>query len=104
MEEKFSLYLVELGPRPPFSSIANYLWGEMDFDSDGNSNHANDSQWTELTIERRSTDSERLDIDPVSESPLVFIISSTSAEIVRKVAQFLVANSGGVIHTEWPYT
>ena len=104
MEERFTLYLVEPGLRPPFPSVAHYLWGNVDFDSDGNSSHANDNQWTELTVIRRSIDRERLDIDPVSENPLVLVISSTSAGLVHEAAQFLQINSGGVICTEWPHT
>jgi len=104
MEEEFSLYLIEPGSRPPFPAIARYLWGKQDFDSDGNSRHSNDDQWTELTIICRSTNNERLDIDPVSENPLVLKISSTSSLLVPKVAQFLVANSGGTICTEWSNT
>ncbi len=104
MEEKFSLYLIEPGSRPPFSAVAHYLWGKEDFDSDGNSRHPNDDQWTELTVIRRPTNSERLDIDPVSENPLVLKISSTSSSLARKGAQFLVANSGGTICAEWPRT
>jgi len=104
MEEEFSLYLIAPGSRPPFPAVARYLWGKDDFDSDGNSRHPNDDQWTELTIICRSTNSERLDIDPVSENPLVLKISSTSSSLVQKIAQLLVASSGGTICTEWPNT
>lgn len=67
MEEKFSLYVMEPGSRPQFPAVAHYVWGMETIDSDDSSRQPNDNHWTELTIIRCSTNSERLDIGPVSD-------------------------------------
>ena len=103
MANKFSLYLVEPGPRPAFTSLAHHLWAERDFDSDGNSRHINDSEWTELTLTLRPGHIERVDIDPLSESPLVLVISSSSNELAQRTALFLAERTHGTICSEWPH-
>jgi hypothetical protein len=66
-------FLIEIpGPRPPFGALAEHLWGlGVDFDSDGDSVTAEDPNWTELTVTRLPDYTERVDIDPVSQVPLV---------------------------------
>jgi hypothetical protein len=81
------------GPRPPFRELAHYLWGEVDFDSDGNADV--DPNWTELTLTRRPNYDERVDIDPVSENPLVLKIISSTPGLAQKTAEYLVKICGG---------
>lgn len=84
------------GPRPSFYKVAEHIWGKAcDIDSDGNSQTPQDRQWTELTIELRGIAEQRVDIYPVSTEPLILQVCSSSAPLAQKVAQFVVACSGG---------
>lgn len=83
------------GMRPAFWEVARHLWGDADFDSDGNADtHPN---WTELTVTRRPDYDERVDIDPISEDPLVLKISSSTPGLARKAAEYLARSCGGVL-------
>jgi hypothetical protein len=75
--------------------LAHHLWGGVDFDSDGNSETPADVNWTELTLTRRPHNDERVDIDPVSEDPLVLKISSATPGLARRTAEFLTRLCGG---------
>ena len=86
------------GPRPPFGDLANYLWGVVDFDSDGNADAS--PNWTELTLIRRPNYDERLDIEPVSENPQVLKISSLTPGLAQKTAEYLIRICGGEIILE----
>jgi hypothetical protein len=90
-------FLVEIhGPRPPYGRVAEQLWGTgVDFDSDGNSASAEDPNWTELTVIRRPEHIDRVDVDPVSESPLVLRVSSPSRDLALLVATFLADEAEG---------
>ncbi len=83
------------GPRPPYSKVADHLWGSgCNFDSDGNSDHPETTDWTELTVTLRAppwqqgvgTD-ERVDVDPLGGGePLVLAIVSESDDLARREA------------------
>ena len=78
------------GPRPPFGDVADHIWGEgADIDSDGNSEYPADNRWTELTLEHRRLPNERVDVDPVSSSPLVLKVTASNGALARRVAEFL---------------
>ena len=97
------LFLVNPGPRPPFASVAKHLWGSgVDFDSDGNSSTLGDTSWTELTIQRRPNYDERVDIDPISEDPLVLKLVSSSAGLVERTADYLARHCSATIVHQWP--
>jgi hypothetical protein len=85
------------GPRPPFAEVAQHLWGGVDFDSDGNSETPADVTWTELTVIRRPKYDERVDIDPLSEDPLVLRIASETPGLARRAAEFLARSCGGTL-------
>jgi hypothetical protein len=54
--------------------------------------------WTELTVQRRVPPEERVDIDPVSEDPLVLKVVASSESLARRAAEFLrVATNGRLI-------
>jgi hypothetical protein len=96
--DKFEFRVEVRGPRPPFAELAEHLWGAaVDFDSDGNSASAEDTNWTQLTISKRPECEERVDVDPVSEAPLVLKIVSTSRDLALRTARFLAATSNGRI-------
>jgi hypothetical protein len=98
IEEETKIILSEPGSRPPYYKIADHLWGEgANIDSDGNSESAEDTNWTELSICHRDDDSPYIHIDPVSEDPLILEISSTSNELAKKTAEFLASETGGVL-------
>ena|SRR2546430_165695 len=84
------------GRRPPFEEVARHLWGDADFDSDGNAD-THYSTWTELTVTRRPDYDERVDIDPVSDDPLVLKIHSSTPGLARRAAEFLAHSCGGVL-------
>jgi hypothetical protein len=90
-------FRVELrGARPPFRAVAEHLWGAgVDFDSDGNSAGAEDTTWTELTIAKRPDCEERVDVDPISEAPLILRVVSSSRDLALRTASFLAARSDG---------
>lgn len=91
------------GPRPAYYKVAEYLWGaDCDFDSDGDSDHPEATEWTELTVTLRAAPAEqdngaeRVDIDAVRGSgPLVLAIVSENADLACKAAEFLHRESGG---------
>jgi hypothetical protein len=85
------------GPQPPFAEVAHHLWGEIDFDSDGNSERPADVNWTELTLTRRPKYDQRVDIDPISEVPLVLKIASETPGLARRAAEFLARSCGGTL-------
>ena len=84
------------GKRPPFPSVAHFLWGLVtDFDSDGNSSTLADADWTELTLNNREADGERIDVNPASESPLVLKVEGKPGELTARAAFFLATTSDG---------
>lgn len=97
------LYLIDPGPRPPCHEVAQQLWGDRDFDSDGDSNSPDATDWTELTVSLRPECIERIDIDPVrSPGGLVLCIRSESEDLVRRTADFLVQRTGGSVSVSAP--
>ena len=88
------------GPRPPYSEVAHHLWGGADIDSDGNSNTADSTAWTELTLINRTDTTQRVDIDPLSQNPLVLEVRSETYDLAESAAQFLTAATNGKRITE----
>ena len=83
------------GPRPPFDKLAKYLWGAVDYDSDGDSVDPESTNWTELTLTNRQDETQRIDVDPISEFPLRLVIRSESEELATKAARFLADETHG---------
>lgn len=89
------------GPRPAFYLVAEHLWGTgCNVDSDGDSRSAADDQWTELTLILRADSTQRLDIDPLSATPLVLAISASRIELGRQAGEFLQARCGGTLELQ----
>jgi hypothetical protein len=90
------------GPRPPFSSVAEHLWGKgCDFDSDGDSANPDARDWTELTVTRRPQYVERVDVGPVEGYPtLVLRVRSDRKALAEKAAKFIAKYTGGRLQAE----
>ena len=79
-------------------AVACFLWGpDVDFDSDGNSKIPNDTFWTELTVETRTVPTERVDIDPMIEDPLILQIKGSTEIIAARTAFYLAETTYGEI-------
>ena len=85
------------GPRPPYYHLSDTLWPGVSIDSDGDSVTPDASDWTELTIINREDETQRIDIDPESEDPLILIVRSEVKELAEFSANFLVKHSEGTI-------
>jgi hypothetical protein len=85
------------GARPPFDKVAKYLWGPVDCDSDGDSVQPESTNRTELTLINRQDETQRVDIDPISKSPLRIEIRSESEELAARIARFLADETHGHI-------
>ena len=60
---KFEFRIENAGPRPPYFAVAEHLWGPgVDIDSDGDSATPEDPNWTELTVIRRKSPHERVEM------------------------------------------
>jgi len=95
-ESKF--VISELGPRPPYYKVADYLWGQgANIDSDGNSTNPEDTNWTELSVCFRDDESPYVHVDPISENPLILEVRSTSYELAKKAAEFIANETGGIL-------
>lgn len=101
MQESAQIFLISPGPRPRFGLVAEFLWPGRDVDTDGDSDCPTSSSWTELTIALRPNCAERVDVDPVSQSPLVLKVSATSNELASRAATFLQEQSGGTLSASW---
>ena len=105
MPDQNVLFLVNPGPRPPFGRVADYLWGfGANVDTDGNSLDPNDTNWTELTVQLRpdADHVNRVDVDPVSQSPLVLKVVSPTPALAQRVAGYLAHHCDAEIVTRWP--
>ena len=90
------LKVISPGPRPPFGQVADHLWDVgCDVDSDGNSRSPDDREWTELTVILRSDTEQRVDVDPISNDPLVLRVHSSNQLLCYRAAEFIASVSGG---------
>ena len=99
MATNYTIYLKSPGPRPAFHLVADSLWGKgCGTDSDGNSENAFDTEWTELSLSLRGgTELDQVHIDPASENPLVLVVRSPSQVLCERTAIYLHSMSGGEI-------
>lgn len=99
-----SVFLVNPGPRPTFTDLADHLWGAgCEVDSEGNAAAVKDRFWTELTLTLRPAYRERIDVDPLDgRQPIVLVIRSENEELMNRAALFLHAESGGALSDDAP--
>lgn len=89
-------WIREPGAREPYYKYMVFLWGDgHDCDTDGNSNHIDDRTWTELTIINRKDESERVDVDPISDSPLTLEVKSERDYLAARLAYALAVTTAG---------
>ena len=81
----YECFLVNPGPRPPYYLVGRHLWGtQADWDSDGDSDTPDATDWTELTAALRPQLAARVDIDPIHDTgPLVLWVRSESADLTK---------------------
>jgi hypothetical protein len=96
-DQMHEFFLIDPGPRPPYFTVGQYLWGTgCDVDSDGDSDTPASDTWTELTLTRRPAYAERVDVEPVEgRNPLTLRIRSTTENLARRTAAFLHDSCGG---------
>ena len=88
-------------PRPDFRSVAVFLWAqETNYDSDGNCSYPADRNWTELTLDSRDRENERVDVDPVIEEPLTLKVNAEHASLATRVAYYLALATDGTVSEE----
>lgn len=99
MTHEYIIHVVNPSSRPPYYLVADHLWGTgCNIDSDGDSVEPEDTEWTELTLRLRAgSESDRIDIDPISDNPLVLAVRSPSQLLCESAAGFLQTTSGGSI-------
>jgi len=86
------------GRRPSLNELVRMLWGSgADVDSDGNATSPDDQNWTELTVENRQIRRSRVDVDPVSEQPLVLEVRADNEDLAHQVARLIAEFSGGSV-------
>ncbi len=78
--------------RPYFAELPYYLWGEINYDSDGDCHQPTDQQWTFLDVTNRITH-ERVHIEGASSS---FVVRSNADELAARSALFLIDRSEAI--------
>jgi hypothetical protein len=73
-------------PRPYFAEVPYAVWGEVNYNSEGNCRRPTDRQWTELYLDHRQT-REALQIVGHGKE---FIVESATGALAARAAQFLV--------------
>ncbi len=76
--------------RPFFAELPYYLWGEVNYDSDGDCQNPTDTHWNYFYLSNREN-SDTVEIDGQAPD---FIIKSDNKEIVWKTALFLKERCG----------
>jgi hypothetical protein len=95
-ESKATYYLHSPGPRPPFGRVVDHAFGpDANVDTDGNSSTPNARDWTELYIALRPNHLHVVDICPTDANETSLCIEATSTHLAERVAEFLLAHSGG---------
>jgi hypothetical protein len=91
-------WIVAPGPRGAFTRYIAFLWeAGHNCDTDGNSESIDDHTWTELTLINRSNQAERVDIDPIDESPLILGVRSDREYLSARMAYAIAVTSGGTL-------
>jgi hypothetical protein len=98
MEEYQHSLKVKLGnsPLPFFAEYPYFLWGEVNYDSDGNSRKPTDRNWTALYLAHRS-ETDRLEILEVSTKPQIFQVQGIRFESVQLATYLTAFRTGGVV-------
>jgi len=77
--------------RPYFAEFAYYLWGEVNYDSEGDCDYPTDKNWNYLYVQNRET-GETIEIIG---QDTIFEVKSESIDLEMKVLRFLVERCDG---------
>jgi hypothetical protein len=78
-------------PRPYFAELPHALWGQVNYDSEGDCERPTDRNWSWLDLTQRDT-GERVDISATSG---IFAVTSASRELAARAATFLLERCDG---------
>ena len=94
----YRLYLKPLKERPDFRLVITWLWKDFhNVDTDENASNPASKEWTELYIRNRERTEENIEIEPISENPLVLQISASQKGLLYRTTSFLnLVSEGGV--------
>ncbi len=84
--------------RPYFAEIPYALWGEVNYDSDGDCQKPTDQNWTEFDLRNRDTGE---DFRVIGQKG-IFEIRGKNPEVVARGAMFLKERSGGILESVDP--
>jgi hypothetical protein len=98
MEEYQHSLKVKLGnaPLPFFAEYPYFLWGEVNYDSEGDCKKPTDRGWTSLYLAHRN-ENHQLEIFKISTKPLIFEIRGTNFEAVQLAAYLTAFRTDGVV-------
>lgn len=85
-------------PRPYFAEFPYALWGEVNYDSDGDCQRPTDREWTQLAIEHRMTH-DRISITGAGQD---FSVKSLNRSLAARAAMFLAERSNATIVGDHP--
>lgn len=92
-------YRIEItSPRPYFAEVPYYLWGEVNYDSEGDCKRPTDRLWSWFQLTNRET-REAVDI---AGKERVFTLSSPDQQLAARAALFLCERAGGRVIGEDP--
>jgi hypothetical protein len=94
---EYTLQVTINGDRPDFRIFSVFLWGDDNFDSDGDSYNPASRTWTWLYMASREVQGQYFEIYQMSESPLIFEVKSPNINIANRVALFLAKETNGQI-------
>lgn len=81
--------LIVQKPRPYFAELPYYLWGEVNYNSEGDCRRPTDQEWTWIAVTNRTTREEV----SVTGEPAKFAIESKRPELAARTALLLVERS-----------
>ena len=84
------------GPRPDAGSISTVAWEKpTEAHLSGDFESAADTSWTRLSVVRVDDAARRVDIEPLSQEPLVLRVSSDEKKCADRVAFYIAMESHG---------
>ena len=96
MTELHTIQVECRGPRPDAGSISIVAWeGPTEVHLDGDFESPADKSWSRLSVVRVDSRERRVDIEPVSQEPLVLRVSSNEKKCADRVAFYIAMESHG---------
>ena len=96
MKQPYSVRVECRGPRPEARAISIVAWdSSTEVQLVGDFENPTDDSWSRLTVVRVDNPEQRIEIEPVSQEPLVLKISSNEKKCAHNVAFFIAMESHG---------